>query len=248
MIAPAPEVDEQRAFYDGYLADRQYVNNLKLERCIRILEAVLSLRLNRPAILDLGCGSGWLSNVLGHVGPTTGVDLSGAAVETASENYPHARFLQADLTRWSGGAEQYDLVVSQEVIEHMEDQAAYLRLAHRMLGDGGFLILTTPNARTFNAMPDDQRSAWAGQPIENWLSPAQLRALLAQDFEVIRVTTIIPKYGIKGVYRFWSSPRIHRVARILGLGGLFTSLRLKLGYGLHTLAVAQKKPGAGSAA
>ena len=47
-----------------------------LRRGEKILGYLRSLPLERPTILDMGCGMGWFANLLAEFGPTTGIDLS----------------------------------------------------------------------------------------------------------------------------------------------------------------------------
>lgn len=184
MTRSASAIDLQRQFYNDRWHDFTFANRLKLERCIAILEALRSTRIREPRIIDLGCGSGWLASILGVFGPTTAVDLSDVAIDEAQKRYSHVNFYQADIMNWEYPEEAFDIAVSQEVIEHVEDQDRYLRIARGLLRTGGFLILTTPNARTFYALPEEVRKAWSNQPIENWISIAELRKLLKPHFDM----------------------------------------------------------------
>jgi 2-polyprenyl-3-methyl-5-hydroxy-6-metoxy-1,4-benzoquinol methylase len=235
-----PSIDAQRDYYNQYFRPSSYINALKLERCIAILSVILELKLKDPRILDVGCGAGWLTSILGHIGPTLGIDLSDEAVGTASQKYTHVTFRQMNMFDWHGDSSEFDLIVAQEALEHFENQEAFVDLAFQLLREGGYLILTTPNARTFNAMPADQRRGWAGQPIENWLDPREVRALLSRRFREMTVTTVIPKYGHRGIYKLWGSAPLKRLLDRAGLGPAFQQARLKLGYGLHILAVARR--------
>lgn len=233
-------VDLQKQFYDSRWSQSRFAGRLQLLRSISILEALADLKLKDPKIIDLCCGAGWLTAIIGLFGPAVGVELSELAVKIASKKYPHVHFIQADIFNWDYPREQFDIVVSQEAIEHVEDQDGYLEIAYGLLSKGGYLILTTPNYRTFYAMPAQQRTSWSNQPIENWLTIEGLKALLARRFKIIKVTTIIPGWGVKGSYRFINSRCLKTTSRIMGLEGIFDKIRLGLGYGLHTFAVARK--------
>jgi 2-polyprenyl-3-methyl-5-hydroxy-6-metoxy-1,4-benzoquinol methylase len=237
------DINSQKQFYNEYWQNRTYdINNLRLQRCAAILEAISWLPVKEPKIMDLGCGTGWLTSILGHIGPTVGVDLSNTAVQEASQKYPYIQFIQADLLAWEDSPEKsFDIVVSQEVIEHFENPKKYIDLAYRLLKKDGTLILTTPNARTFNAMPEEQSKAWAVQPIENWLTAHKLKNLLqASGFEITHITTVIPSYGIKGIYRLFASQRLKAALKKIRLEKMFLRLRLKLGLGLHLFVAAKK--------
>ena len=105
----------------------------------------------------------------------------------------------------------FDVVVSQEVLEHVDEQALYLQLAANLLRDKGFLILTTPNKYTMMAMPEPQRTWWSNQPLENWLTPAEVRILLEKNFEDVHLNTIIFGMGSGGSYRAVNSAKLFRL-------------------------------------
>ena len=236
------QIENAQVFYNQYWQNADYINFLKLERLIAILEEISYLHIKLPSIIDLGCGTGWLASILGNIGPTTGVDLSDVAMQTASNKYPYVEFIQANIQKWIPPERGvFDIVVSQEVIEHLEDQKGHIRLASELLKSHGYLILTTPNARTFGAMPDEQRQAWLRQPIENIVTIKQLTYLLKDHFDIIQLRTIIPLYGQKGIYRVFSSVRLRSILRKANLGQYLFSLKLRLGLGLHILAVGKKK-------
>lgn len=234
------DIELQREYYNARWHDFEFANTLKLARCIAILQSIHSLGLREPHIIDLGCGSGWLTAVLGHFGPAVGVDLSDEAVKAAVGRYPHVSFVQADIFNWDYPREQFDVVVSQEVIEHVEDQEGFLQIAYELLRDEGYLILTTPNARTFYAMTAQTRNSWSNQPIENWLTVPQLKRLLTPRFSVLQIRTIIPGHGVRGIYRVVNSVRLNRLLKQVRLNCWFDQVRLGFGYGLHIVALAQK--------
>lgn len=233
-------IEKQQDFYNRRWKEFTFANRLKLARCIGILDGLLQTGLKEPKIIDLGCGAGWLTNILSMFGPTTGVDLSSLGVAEANQKYPHVNFIQADIMAWDYPKEAFDLVVSQEMLEHVEAQAAYLDITYGLLRTGGYLILTTPNSDTFNAMPENNRNSWSNQPIENWLTLRELKRLTRRRFKLIRVTTLIPGYGEQGSYRFVNSYYLTGVFGKLGAQKILNNTRLALGYGLHSLVVAKK--------
>ena len=232
----------QKEYYDRRWAREEFANTLQASRCAAILSGIACLDLTRPRILDLGCGSGWLTAVLAQFGPTVGVDLSDHAVREASKRYPWVRFYATNIMEWKEPLQlgEFDVVVSQEVIEHVPNQVKYLKIASDFLKGGGFLLLTTPNARTMAAMPEDLLKAWSDQPLENLLTPKQLKEMVRSLFNIIEATTIIPGYGEKGLYRITSSYKLGRVLTRLGLRRAFDAACLRIGSGLHTFVIAKK--------
>lgn len=232
--------DAQVQFYDEWFNDFSYANLLQLERAVSILDALRVIEFTKPRILDFGCGSGWLSNILATFGPTLGVDLSPEAISRASERYPGVEYEAVDIFNWDYPADAFDVVVSQEVLEHVEEQARYIDIAHELLRMGGYLILTTPNAESMLAMPETKRKEWSNQPLENWVTRRELRELLGRKFTNIRITTITFGMGSKRSYRLINSAKLESTLRRIGLSKFHNWLRAKLGYGLHIVAVAHK--------
>jgi 2-polyprenyl-3-methyl-5-hydroxy-6-metoxy-1,4-benzoquinol methylase len=236
-----PSIAEQVDYYDERFTGFTYANRLRLARANSILSNLVRTKLLEPRIVDLGCGGGWLSGILGVFGPTLGVDLSQAAVEEAQARHPHVRFEAANLFDWKFEPGCFDVVVSQEVIEHVADQPGYLELCSAVLKPGGYLILTTPNADTFYAMPENVRRNWSNQPIEDWRTLGELRALLAKRFEIISLSSIILGYGVKGAYRYANSRKLRTAFGAFGLTGAFDRWREDRGFGLHSVAFARKQ-------
>lgn len=102
---------------------------------------------NVKTVLDLGCGSGWLSIYLSRAGfATTGVDLSEAALELASiwaaSEQLSARFQVADIARLPFEPASFDAVVANSIFEHLTlDLASATLLALKnILVEGGIFF------------------------------------------------------------------------------------------------------------
>jgi 2-polyprenyl-3-methyl-5-hydroxy-6-metoxy-1,4-benzoquinol methylase len=231
---------EQASYYDRRWQQEGYANGLQAARGAAVLSALHELQLSRPRILDLGCGTGWLSAILSQFGPTTAIDLSAFAVKAAAQKYPWVQFYSGDILEWSPTQDSaFDVLVSQEVIEHVADQSGYVRAASRLLRDRGYMILTTPNARTVRAMRD--ASAWSNQPIENILTVSELRSLVSSHFEIMEATTIVSGFGERGIYRMVNSQKLGDWLDLVNLRGAYRRLLLRNSFGLHTVVLAQKR-------
>lgn len=140
-----------------------------LRRGDKILAYLRSLGLQRPIILDMGCGMGWFANKLAQFGPTTGIDLCDEAIEHAKSKFPEVTFKAGNVFEMDLPKQHFDVVVSQEVIAHVPDQVGYLERAAQVLKPGGYLIVTTPNRFVHN------RSDWGPHPpgILNTGSPGE---------------------------------------------------------------------------
>src|SRR5215510_11512656 len=230
-------IDSQRAYYDDRWARERWANRLQLARAIAILDGLLRLQLSFPRILDFGCGTGWLTVMLGRFGPTTGMDLSASAIEIAQTRHLDVDFVAADCTTLQADNEQFDVVVSQEVIEHIEDQARHVDLLADFLRPGGYLLLTTPNAWNLAHWTRESLQAWGLQPIEQWLTTRRLRSLLDRRFRVLEMRTILPGHGTEGLFRLVNSRKLSKTLEALGLLTLYERALTYAGFGLHIFVV-----------
>jgi 2-polyprenyl-3-methyl-5-hydroxy-6-metoxy-1,4-benzoquinol methylase len=227
--AVTPSITEQKKFYDKFWGQQDRVKYLQTARCGAILTALSGLELWDPRILDFGCGNGWLTAILSMCGETVGADL---CADIAAERFPGIQFIAADFNDWQPKLDPFDVVVSQEVIEHLEDQKRYLDLAANLLKRGGYIILTTPNACVTEAW----RGTFVRQPIENVLTAHELRQLLKGHFEVVSLRTILVGPGKIGPTNSWTGILLTR----LGLIRAYDRLLELCGFGLHIVAVARK--------
>ncbi len=98
-------------------------------------------------LLDAGCGDGyWLARL--QVVPDltlTGVDYNPLRVERAKQVAIHANVIQGDLKDFTLTGKSFDIVLLNQVIEHVQDDVGVLQVVRSVLKPGGMLILGTPN-------------------------------------------------------------------------------------------------------
>lgn len=93
----------------------------------------------RGRVLDVACGTGYGTAMLGAVG----VDVSLDALRYA-RRHP-ARYVAADAARLPFRCGDFDAVVSFETIEHVVDPVRFVAECVRVLKPGGRLLVSTPN-------------------------------------------------------------------------------------------------------
>jgi SAM-dependent methyltransferase len=96
-----------------------------------------------PRILDAGCGSGRFMVELARLGTVTGVELSQTSVALARER-GLGEVIAGSVLEMPFADDSFDLAVSLDVIEHLEDDLAALRELRRTIAPGGALLVTVP--------------------------------------------------------------------------------------------------------
>ena len=100
-------------------------------------------------VLDLGCGTGYLTKVLservGLEGKVVAVDPDGERLKIAREKYSaqNIEYIQADDQTFPPG--QYDIIFSNIVIHWISDKKAVLKQIYQNLRPGGCFAFTTAN-------------------------------------------------------------------------------------------------------
>jgi SAM-dependent methyltransferase len=98
-------------------------------------------------VCDLGCGNGYLAGKLAAAGfNVTGVDASQSGIEIARQVYSQPSFVFAEIDKAVElvGTEQFDLVVSSDVIEHLYRPAVLFEVAAELLRPEGQIVIGTP--------------------------------------------------------------------------------------------------------
>ena len=106
-------------------------------------EGLVELLAPQPSerILDLGCGTGELTNQISEAGATVlGIDSAEELILAARKQFPQLSFHQQDAAQLTE-VEQYDAVFSNAVLHWISDQDAVTRGVFRALKPGGRLVV-----------------------------------------------------------------------------------------------------------
>ena len=114
-------------------------------------------------VLDAACGSGYGSWEMSTVAQkVTGVDICEESIEYAKEKYvaDNLEYVVGSIANLPFQNEQFDVVVSFETIEHVDEvtQNLFLKEIRRVLKKDGLLIMSTPNKKTFTDMQSGRSS------------------------------------------------------------------------------------------
>lgn len=124
------------------------LNPLRLDYIQQQIAACFPDRQNHQiSILDLGCGGGLVSESLARQGYVVeGCDESGASIRVATD---HAKSHNIDIHYFQGGVDDlrrhYDVIVSLEVVEHVDDVEYFMRSLLKHMRPQGLVVLSTIN-------------------------------------------------------------------------------------------------------
>ena len=100
-------------------------------------------------ILDVGCGSGWLSEMLCNRGfHVTALDLGFDSIRRASARMKvravDVSFVLGDIYKLPYRDGSFDVAVSSEVLEHLEKPQDALNEIARVVRPGGYIVVSVP--------------------------------------------------------------------------------------------------------
>ena len=177
-----PTIEQQAQFYNHWNENYRNLSFEEIEpeskaRGERVLQILDALPIRGASILEVGCGTGWLTERLAHYGPATAIDLSPRAIEIARSRGLAAEFLAGDFYTQEFPPSKFDVVTCLETISHVPDQAGFIERLATVTRPGGYLIITAQNKFVYERRSD------IGPPkpgsIRKWLTDKQLRELLA---------------------------------------------------------------------
>lgn len=143
-------IHKERSFIHGYfkrMADCIYCHASPgvIEETLTGLHKLKSPE-NHPRLLNLGGGTGQVAAILESLGyDVTNVDLDIAPEDQSPKNIT---FNLNSTEKLPVESHSFDIVLCQEIIEHVENPWQLFRTSHSLLKTDGLLILSTPNVRS----------------------------------------------------------------------------------------------------
>lgn len=164
----------------------------------RLLKAYIAAKpLVCGNLLEIGCGEGrGVEILLERVEKYHGLDKIQEVIDRLEKKFPQATFEQTVIPPLQTiPSSTYDTVVSFQVIEHIKDDALFLKEIHRVLKPGGKAIITTPNiTHTLSRNPWHIRE----------YTPKQLKWLGEKVFQNVEAK------GIGGNEKIWAYHEANR--------------------------------------
>ena len=133
-------------------------------------------------VVDMACGTGYGTELLKQQGQAdfvAGVDICPDAIAYASDKHAtdDVKYIVGDVTHTCFDEGNFDVVVSFETIEHVENDTSLIDEFHRVLKPGGTLICSTPNQWPLEIAPHHVRV----------YDRASFLTVLSRKFEVLEL-------------------------------------------------------------
>jgi SAM-dependent methyltransferase len=98
--------------------------------------------------LDIGCATGLLPRMLADEGyAAEGIELNAESARWGARHY-RIPIHVGSLESFSPATARYDLITLTDVLEHTRNPLRALQHAHRLLGEGGYLMITLPDIKS----------------------------------------------------------------------------------------------------
>ena len=185
------------------LLDTVFLRSWYVRQSLRRLVEAMG---GRPVrVLDAGTGFGqyawWLVDTFPNV-TVTALDIKEDYLDRARAflaQTPHAdrvTFEVADLTRPLDYADAFDLALSVDVMEHIEDDRAVFRHVLAALRPGGHLVVNTPSDQGGSGVTEAGEESFIGEHVRDGYPLEELTEKLATaGFEVTDTAYTYGRYG-----------------------------------------------------
>jgi SAM-dependent methyltransferase len=197
-LAPRTVARQERA-YQRLIADMKR-GEPRLDFKIAA-EAVAAAGLVKPSLIEIGCGSGYYSEVFSSLLPNgvayTGIDYSQAMIARARAQYPAVQFEVADATRLPYGDSRFDIAFNGVSLMHIVDYAGAIREAARVAAP--YCILHTVPVFSDHRTTYLRKYAYGAPVVEIVFGRAELMSLCQESgLQLVRTWPCIP-YDVAAV-------------------------------------------------
>ena len=145
-LDPIPTDDQLAEHYGKRFESGNYEPSKATERLPTLRGVFAEFASRKPGrLFDVGCFDGGLLDIAADAGwETWGIDYQGPAVEIAQTKHP-GRIAVGPLETYTPPREDFDVVASVGLIEHLRQPDSLMRFAASALKPGGLLVVQTPD-------------------------------------------------------------------------------------------------------
>lgn len=175
---------EVKAVINPPLWDSYFYVSVRLRKVYEKIIPSLLEEGKKVDILDYGCGVKPYYHIFGsHINKYSGVDVG---------NNPYADDLIQPGEALRYGDNTFDIVLSSQVLEHVEDVNQYLMEIKRVLRPGGFVLLSTHGTWQYHASPYDY---------QRWTSMGLKTLMKKYNFEIKEFVPILGQLAVTSQLR-----------------------------------------------
>lgn len=140
-----PTINEHAAHENIDEAARETgLRELRVSNFIMLLKAVRELKPDGGRLLDVGCAHGWFVETAMSNFDVLGIEPDEAIYSsTAARGLPVRNGYFPEALR---EGEKFDVIVFNDVLEHIPPVANVLNACHERLNDGGYLVINLPSS------------------------------------------------------------------------------------------------------
>jgi ubiquinone/menaquinone biosynthesis C-methylase UbiE len=182
------EIEVQDQVSDQYEAKRYHAPHSRRYH-IWWVEDMIAPTPDEGLWLELGCGTGWVHEVLQMRGSRRrliGLDISMGMLRHAHRK--QMTVLQGEASRLPFAANCFDGVLAKGVLHHVPDMAAAVEEIARVLKPGGLVVLAEPNLsplRAFKYTLKNRNEHFSA--LHRAIRPSDLRRIVAASLAVTRL-------------------------------------------------------------
>lgn len=148
---------------------------LIIEKEIRTVRKILCK--DRFSLLDVGCGTGWISSIWKHHGAdVTGLEASMVRAAVTEELFGIPVF--CGMVEDFQSDKKFDVVILRHVVEHLETPFDVLAKLYDSLADGGIMLIIVPNIDCLGRYIFGTNWTWVLPWHCNFFNPKSLRRLI----------------------------------------------------------------------
>jgi len=175
------------------------------QRIKKLIHKVRKSQFHKLSVLDIGCGSGYALDIFREIGGdainTTGLDVSASALNIVNQKGHSTivgRIEDSVLPQ-----EQFDIIYSSNVIEHVADPKCMLEKSARALKPNGLFLCEVPNYNSLDRRLWGKSGHWGGFHFpRHWtfFTAATIEKLAAECNLQIKSIT----YHVVPIFWIWS--------------------------------------------
>jgi SAM-dependent methyltransferase len=173
-------IDDAELFNAGLL--KKLHEKLIIGKEIRTVRGILGT--GEHSLLDIGCGTGWTTNIWKRNGfNVTGLEPSEARRTIAWNAYGIS--MLPNYIEELDSNHTYDVIILRHVLEHLEDPLAMVRKIRSLLRKNGLFVLVVPNINCLGRYIFETKWSWILPFHCNFFTPRSIRELASvSEFEV----------------------------------------------------------------